>query len=219
MKIFTNTAISLDGRINTFEGRFTQLGTAQDHARMSRLRAQADAVLAGGASYRMWPHPALPDAADANVAIEPRPWNVIVSRSMKLPYRADETDFVTHPQTRPLFLTRAASVPSDLEAAYAAYDGAEPDLPVSWMLETLRQRGIQNLLIEAGGDLIFQFLAADVIDEINLTLCPLVIGGPAPSLAGGAGFAFADMRRFRLLRCEQVGDELFLTYARKTVAA
>jgi riboflavin-specific deaminase-like protein len=214
LKVFSNNAISLDGRINTVEGRFTQIGSPQDHARMSRLRAQADAVLVGGATYRLWPHPAVPDAADATHALEPRPWNVVVSRSMALPYKASETDFVTHAQTRPLFLTHASAVPADLLAEHAAYNGPEPNLPVTWILQTLRDRGIKSLLIEAGGDLLFQFLAANAIDEINLTLCPLVIGGPAPSLAGGAGFGFADMRRFKLLSCEQEGDELFLSYAK-----
>ena len=53
-------------------------------------------------------------------------------------------------------------------------------------------RGVERLLVEAGGDLLFQFLAADAIDEMYLTLCPLVVGGDAPSLADGAGFDLAD---------------------------
>ena len=44
MKVVSNTAVSLDGRINTRERRFTFFGSARDHARMSRLRSDADAV-------------------------------------------------------------------------------------------------------------------------------------------------------------------------------
>ena len=47
MKVVSNTAISLDGRINTRERRFAFFGSERDHARMSRLRAEADAVLVG----------------------------------------------------------------------------------------------------------------------------------------------------------------------------
>ena len=61
MRIFSNTAISLDGRINTREGVFTTLGSDFDLRRMSELRYQADAVLVGGATFRNWPHPALPE--------------------------------------------------------------------------------------------------------------------------------------------------------------
>src|SRR4051812_25386583 len=90
MKVVSNTAVSLDGRINTREGRFVLMGSARDHARMSRLRADADAVLVGGATFRNWPHAALPDDTDEGAAAfasgskSPR-WNVVVSRSPHVP--------------------------------------------------------------------------------------------------------------------------------------
>ena len=45
-----------------------------------------------------------------------------------------------------------------------------------------------------------------------LTLCPLVVGGDAPSLADGAGFDLAELRRLRLVAAEPDGDEVFLHY-------
>jgi 5-amino-6-(5-phosphoribosylamino)uracil reductase len=209
VKVVSNTAVSLDGRINTREGRFTLLGTAHDHARMSRLRSEADAVLVGGATFRNWPHPALPDEAD-RARLAGRPWTVVVSRTMAVPVTPA---FLAEPGFRPLFLTRVGAVPAGFAAEVEAYDGPGADLPVAWMLEALRRRGVQRLLIEAGGDLLFQFLAADAIDEMHLTLCPLVIGGPAPPLVGGPGFDLATMRRLKLLASQVEGDEIFLHYA------
>ncbi len=210
MKVVTNTAISLDGRINTREGRFALLGSARDHARMSRLRAEADAVLVGGATFRNWPHPALPDAPERAGLGARRPWTVVVSRTMNIPVTPA---FLAEPGFRPLFLTRAASVPRGFEAEIEGYAGPGDDLPVAWMLDALKRRGVERLLIEAGGDLLFQFLAADAVDELHVTLCPLVIGGPAPTLAGGPGFDLATMRRLKLLAHEVEGDEVFLHYA------
>lgn len=207
MKVFSNTAVSLDGRINTRERRFAMLGSPADHARMSRLRAQADAVLVGGATFRNWPHPALPDAAD-RATLRTRPWTVVVSRTMQLPLTAG---FVAEPAFRPLVLTRRAAVPPGFALEHEAFDG--DDLPVPWMLQVLARRGVQSLLIEAGGDLLFQFLAAGAIDEMHVTVCPLLIGGDAPSLADGAGFDRATMKRLVLLSHERIGDELFLHYA------
>ena len=66
--------------------------------------------------------------------------------------------------------------------------------------------------MEAGGDLLFQFLAADAIDEMHVTVCPIVVGGDAPTLADGAGFDRDDVRRLRLLASEVEGDEVFLHY-------
>jgi 5-amino-6-(5-phosphoribosylamino)uracil reductase len=210
MKVVSNTAISLDGRINTRERRFAFFGSSRDHARMSRLRADADAVLVGGATFRNWPHPALPDIAD-RARLRGRPWNVVVSRSLDLPPAAD---YFADPAIRPLLLTRAASLHGRRPPAEAeGWAGEGEDLPVPWILEQLARRGVERLLVEAGGDLLFQFLAAEAIDEMYLTLCPLVVGGDAPSLADGPGFDLAELRRMRLLAAEPEGDEVFLHYA------
>ena len=208
MKVVSNTAISLDGRINTRERRFGSLGSARDHARMSRLRTEADAVLVGGATFRNWPHPSLPDGAD-RPRLAGRPWNVVVTRTLKVPVTRE---FLAEPGIRPLFLTRAGSVPDAFPAEVETYEGPGNDLPVAWMLDALRRRGVQRLLIEAGGDLLFQFFAAGAIDEVFVTLCPLLIGGDAPSLADGAGFTWQQMRHLRLLESEVAGDEIFLRY-------
>ena len=208
MKVVSNTAVSLDGRINTRERRFTFFGSARDHARMSALRAQADAVLVGGATFRNWPHPALPDAAD-RVGWTRRPWNAVLTRSLDVPL---DTDFVREPAVRPLFLTRAAAVGGrELAAEVEAWAG-DGDPPVGWILERLAARGVETLLVEGGGDLVFQFLAADALDEMHVTLCPLVVGGAAPSLADGIGFDRADVRRLQLVASDVEGDEIFLHY-------
>ena len=209
MKVVSNTAISLDGRINTREKRFTFFGSARDHARMSRLRSDADAVLVGGATFRNWPHPALPDAADRG-RLASRPWNIVVTRSLDVPL---DTDFLAEPAIRPLFLTRAASLPAALPVDCETWAG-DGDLPVEWMLARLAERGIERLLVEAGGDLLFQFLAADALDEMHVTLCPLVVGGPAPSLADGVGFDRTQLRRLKLIAAEVEADEVFLHYRR-----
>lgn len=208
MQVVSNTAISLDGRINTREGGFTFFGSARDHARMSRLRAGADAVLVGGATFRNWPHPSLPDPAD-RATLRGRPWNVVVSRGLALPL---PPEFLAEPAIRPLFLTRAAALAPGFPAEAAGWPGPGSDLPVAWMLEEIARRGVERLLVEAGGDLLFQFLAADAIDEMFVTLCPLVAGGPAPSLADGPGFGLAELRRLELVAAEPEGDEVFLHY-------
>ena len=207
MKVVSNTAVSLDGRINTRERRFTFFGSAHDHARMSRLRAAADAVLVGGATFRNWPHPALPDEPD-RAQLRSRPWNVVVTRSLDVPL---DDGFLREPAIRPLFVTRAAAVPARFPAEVEAWPG-DGDPPVRWMVERLAARGVERLLVEAGGDLLFQFLAADALDEMHVTLCPIVVGGDAPTLADGVGFDRDDVRRLRLLASEVEGDEVFLHY-------
>lgn len=212
MRVVSNTAITLDGRINTREGAFTLLGTARDHARMSRLRAEADAVLVGGRTFRNWPHPSLPDPGDRPALGGRRPWNVVVSRGLGF---ALGDDFLREPGIRPLFLVpeAARAAAPAFPAESEGWPGEGADLPVPWILDAMERRGVGTLLVEAGGDLLFQFLAAGAIDELFVTVVPRIAGGPAPSLADGAGFDLAAMPRLSLVACEREEDELFLRYA------
>ena len=57
-------------------------------------------------------------------------------------------------------------------------------------------------------------LRAGLVDAIELTVCPLVIGhGDAPTVADG-DVSLRDLPAFELTRCERVEDEVFLTYER-----
>ena len=98
-------------------------------------------MLVGGATFRNWPHPSLPDDADRRIGH--RPWNVIVTRSFDVPL---SEGFLAEPAIRPLVLTRASSfaagrAPGGAEVESWAGEGS--DLPVAWMLERLAARGIE----------------------------------------------------------------------------
>ena len=177
---------------------------------MSRLRAGADAVLVGGATFRNWPHPSLPDAAD-RVALREQPtWNVVVTRTLDVPLTPEFLDEPRDPPAVPDPRRRRCATASRPRSRAGAARGESADrLDRS---SSSPARGVERLLVEAGGDLLFQFLAADALDEMHVTLCPLVVGGDAPSLVDGAGFDLADLRRLHLLASEVEGDEVFLHY-------
>ncbi len=207
MKVISNTACSLDGRINTIEGRFTSLGSEFDTRQMEQLRDLADAVLVGGQTFRNWPFPSVPRSARTGAPF----YNVIVSRTLQVPLDAK---LWTAAGVRLLVLTRRQPVPSNFppEVELEFFDGPGDPQP-EWMLACLARRGIQTLLIEAGGELLFQFVAAQLIDELYVTLCPLLIGGhKTPSLLSGQGFTLHDMPRLSLLSSNVIGDEIYLHY-------
>jgi riboflavin-specific deaminase-like protein len=88
---------------------------------------------------------------------------------------------------------------------------------VDWVeaLAWLRQRwGVRRLLCEGGGELNAGLFRQGVVDEVYLTLAPLVFGGRgAPTMADGTGIAdINDATRLRLISLKRLRDELFLVY-------
>jgi 5-amino-6-(5-phosphoribosylamino)uracil reductase len=77
-------------------------------------------------------------------------------------------------------------------------------------LETL---GIKRLAILGGGKLVASVLAVGLIDELWLTVCPLILGGAdAPTPVEGKGFLADLAPKLELLAVKQVGGEVFLHY-------
>jgi 5-amino-6-(5-phosphoribosylamino)uracil reductase len=204
VRVFSNTAISLDGRIGTTARDHVQLGSEADRTRMSQLRAQADAVLVGGQTFRSWPQPLLERVEHA--VERPRPMlNAVLTRRG---LGAFEVDMWSTAQ-----LLVLAGEGADLSGLSGAEVLTHPDPSPIWALDVLKTRGCQSVLVEGGGDLIFQLLEADRLDELFVTLCPHLIGGVgAPSLVDGRGFDARGIRGLRLVEQTQVGDEIYLHY-------
>lgn len=216
MRVLTNNAISLDGKIAAVDRGFSTLGSEEDLRTMESLRAQVDAVFVGGHTFRCWPYPST-DAPGAPPREKPL-INAILTRKGLFgegaPADADWAARWVGAPTRPLlFGPEGLDVP-----AHAAALGGEvftSDAPnPAWVLDVLASRGVRSVLVEGGGDLLAQLLTADLVDEVNVTLCPLLLGGvKAPTLLDGPGFRVEDARRLRLVDLRRVGDELFLRYA------
>ncbi len=73
---------------------------------------------------------------------------------------------------------------------------------------------IERLVIMGGGELVASLLANNLIDELYLTICPLLIGGKtAPTPAGGLGFTLPKTPQLKLQSSRVAGDEVFLHYS------
>ena len=209
MRVFTNTAVSLDGRIGTVGDHHFNVASDEDRRRMGLLRAKADAVFIGGQTYRMGPHPIIEPSALRLDGVRRPLINAVLTRRGIADNISDEWGSVD---------AELHVFGSELDEAAHGQGGAKchpAESPVD-VLDALERMGCESVLVEGGGDLIFQLIAADRIDTIFLTLAPRVIGGVgAPSLADGVGFTPETIRDFGLSDLERLGDELYLRYDRK----
>ena len=74
--------------------------------------------------------------------------------------------------------------------------------------------GVKRLMCEGGGELNAPMFRGGFVDELHLTICPVLFGGrKAPTLADGVGIErLTEAKRFVMKRQEQVGDELFCVF-------
>lgn len=77
----------------------------------------------------------------------------------------------------------------------------------------LHTAGLRRLIVAGGGELVASLLAVDAIDELWLTVCPLLLGGQvAPTPVGGDGWLAIAAPRLELLSVKAIAHEVFLHY-------
>ncbi|MEU3981084.1 pyrimidine reductase family protein [Streptomyces sp. NPDC026672] len=213
-----NMVSTLDGAAQ-HEGRSQGISSAADMRIFGTLRALADVVVVGAQTVRQEryrPARARAEFAEARAAAGqgPAPVVAVVSASLDLDF---SLPLFTSPLVPTLVLTGAAAPPDRVAAAgragarvVVAGDGAGVD--PARAVRALAGLGHTRLLTEGGPRLLGQWIAADVLDELCLTLSPLLVAGGAQRIADGppvsaplnfelvslleeAGFLFGRYRR------------------------
>ncbi|SVE60138.1 uncharacterized protein METZ01_LOCUS512992, partial [marine metagenome] len=79
---------------------------------------------------------------------------------------------------------------------------------------------VKRLLCEGGGRLNGSLLAAGLVDELHITVCPKIFGGhDAPTIADGPlTDCLANAKQFNLKSMTQKDNEMFLVYRAKVVS-
>ena len=226
--VYLNVAISADGKLAPASRNYRPFGSRRDEARLYELRAQADAILCGartveasgvtlgtgGARYRR---------QRLRRGLAEYPLRIVASRSGSVNPAADifKRRFspilvVTTATVKPKRLVRLRQV-----ADHVLVCGTN-QIDFAAVLRRLRQRwGVRRLLCEGGGEINGALFRAGLVDELHVTVCPIIIGGQgAPTVADGAGVArLAEAARLELTSRRRIGDEMFLCYRRALEAS
>ncbi|MEU3462131.1 pyrimidine reductase family protein [Streptomyces sp. NPDC006733] len=213
-----NMVASLDGAA-WHDGKSQGLSSAADLRIFGTLRALADVVVVGAGTVRQegyQPAKAREVFAERRAAAGQGPAAAIAVLSASL-----DLDFslplFTSPLVPTLVLTGATAPPERVAAAtragavvVTAGDGAGAD-PARAVRE-LAERGLTRMLHEGGPRLLAQFAAAGVVDELCLTIAPLLTAGDAPRIMNGPGVTVPE--RFSPALILEEDGFLFTRYTR-----
>lgn len=208
-----NMAMTLDGKVARPDGKWYGLSSRNDKKRMDLIRSQADALILGKNSL-LNDDPVIKlryvDGKD--------PLPVILLRKGIIP-KAKKV--FSHTIVRPLVicLRENESIVKEELAAHADILVLEgDDIEPTKVIEILKQKNLNRVLLEGGPTLNYAFQKAGLIDVINLTIVPFLIGKRSlPSIVDGEEeFLSFDSEKWKLTQCEKVDDEIFLKYEKRT---
>ncbi len=228
MHVVVNAAQSVDGKLATRRREQLRISGPEDFDRVDRVRAAADAVLVGvGTVLADDPHLTLDEEARRVERLRNgrsgNPARVVVDSTGRTPTDArilddDATTYLlvagATSEERREELTAAGA---EVVVAPGADTGgdSEPDsdrVDLATGFETLAERGVDRLMVEGGGEVIYSCFAAGLVDELHVYVGSMVVGGrDAPTLADGDGFTEA-FPRLALADTERLDDGVVLSY-------
>ncbi|MEX2487265.1 MAG: dihydrofolate reductase family protein [Nitriliruptoraceae bacterium] len=215
--VAVNMVASIDGAV-TIDGRSGALGGDADAVAFRHVRDAANVVLVGAGTVRVEGYGPLQPSAEqrqARVAkgLRPVPVLAVVSGSLDLDpdaafFSGDEPVIVF--TGRRSSAARQASLASVADVHVVDADAVD----ITMIRSELASRGLGRILCEGGPTLNAALLAADAIDEMFVTIAPVLAGGPSDRIIAGADAV--SPRNMSLVSILEHDGELLVRYARRS---
>ena len=217
MHVVVNDAMSADGKLASRRREQLDISGPEDFDRVDGLRAESDAVMVGvGTVLADDPSLTVKDADRHSARLdrgEPRnPARVVADSRIRTP--PDATVLDDEAQT---YILTSEAAPTDFieemeEAGAYVLAAGEDRVDLRTALAKLEGEGIDQLMVEGGGELIFSLFEAGLVDELRVFVGPKILGGrDAPTLADGEGFV-EEFPELSLESVERVDDGVLLTW-------
>ncbi|QDO88556.1 deaminase [Ornithinimicrobium ciconiae] len=212
-----NFVSTLDGHATGGDGLSGSINSSADKQVFDVLRALADVVVVGAGTIRAEGYGRLRTEDPALVQVRraagraDHPTLAVVTASGDLP----EKVMVDDPDGGALLVLCARAVSDDLAERIGAdavvpagADLVEPSLAV----EALHERGLDHVLTEGGPHLLGGWLQAGVVDELCLTIRPVVVGGTGPRIVEAPIGRTGELAHFDLRHALAIESDLMLRY-------
>jgi 5-amino-6-(5-phosphoribosylamino)uracil reductase len=211
-------SMSIDGFIDGAGESRLLLSNDLDFDRVDDVRAGVDAILVGATTVRN-DNPRLlvrdPDRRRERVSrgMAPSPVKVTLTQRGRLD---PSSHFFADDGSHKLVYadTRVADHVRDRLAEVSEVVDAGGPVRIGTVVADLHARGVRRLMVEGGAAVHTQFLADDLVDELQLVVAPFFVGDPgARRFVGEARFPWHPGRRAALAETRQLGDVVLLRYA------
>jgi 2,5-diamino-6-(ribosylamino)-4(3H)-pyrimidinone 5'-phosphate reductase len=217
--VYLNVAATADGKLAPANRHFVPFGSRRDHDHLLELRAEADAVMSGARTIDMdrinlGPGPAKYRRMRLKNGLAEYNLRIVVTGAGTLD---PGSEIFKHRFSPIIILTTGRASQARLKHLRALADEVkicgEKELDFTFALRWLREKWkVKRLLCEGGGEINAALFRAGLVNEVHLTLCPVIFGGrDAPTMADGHGVKkLADAHRLEMKSLKRIGDELFL---------
>ena len=217
MHVVVNAATSADGKLSSRRREQIAISGPEDFERVDRLRADSDAVLVGVGTV-LADDPSL--TLDAEELREERreaglsadPARVVADSRARTPTDAR----ILEGGARTYLLVGDAAPDERVErladAGARIVRAGDERVDLAAALDALEDEGVERLMVEGGGEVIFSLFEAGLVDELSVFVGPTVIGGrEAPTLADGEGFV-DEFPELTLVDVERLDEGVLLRW-------
>ncbi|MFE9700544.1 MULTISPECIES: RibD family protein [unclassified Streptomyces] len=217
--VILSAAMSVDGYLDDTSPERLLLSNALDFDRVDQVRAESDAILIGATTMRQDNPRLLVNSADRRAQRvadgKPEyPLKVTVTRTGDI---SADLKFWHHGGEKLVFTVddavgKVRATLGDL----ADVVSVGPDLDWGLVLDELGGRGVTRLMVEGGGTIHTQLMAADLADEVHLAIAPLLVGQPeAARFLSAADYPGGSTARMKVLEVRAIDDVVLVRYAPK----
>ena len=211
--VFINIAMTADGKIDTFERRGAAISSSRDKERVDQLRANADAVMVGGRTLldedpKLTVKSEVLRAERLACSLPPNPVKVGLVSEANI--KADSEFLNAGPADIVIFTTQRTSKEhlALLKSRHVdVYVDHAEKVDLQRALATLKEIGIQRLMVEGGSTLNFELIRLGLVDEVTVYIAPMLFGGEsAPTMAAGSGLQRSEAIQLKLIEAETWED-------------
>jgi riboflavin-specific deaminase-like protein len=218
-KILLNFAMTVDGKVSTAEQTPSGFTSAFDKHRLLEIRALGDALMVGRNTLQIDNMAmGLPDEALRQERVQrgqsEYPIRVVISNTGELPLNLK----IFNHRFSPILIYSTSRMPAanqtELRTRAELHLGADDQVNLSEVLDDLYEtRQVRTLVCEGGPRLAKALAELDVLDELFVTIAPILSGGAnAPSMLGRPGAFLSFSRSYRLESMKVEADECYLHY-------